>query len=548
MRMMNMEPIYDHGALNEALTDECRVDGPGSAEPTGRQAGERVWKIIIADDEPEVHTMTRMVLSDYTFEGRRLEFLSAYSGAETLKLMHRHPDTAIILLDVVMEDDDSGLKVVRQIRGDLANPFVRIILRTGQPGKAPEIQVISKYDINDYKEKTELTAQKLYTTITASLRTYRDMKIINQNRRGLEKIIEASANLFEAPSLHKFAQGVLMQLVSILQIDEHAALFLGSAFTASQLNSTDFIIIAGTGKYENCVGQPVQDAVSEEVMTYLSTMIEDRASKFKEDMYAGYFATQKGTRHLLYLKGCRNLTEMDQSLIQIFSSNVAAAFENIALNQEIIDTQKEMIFTLGEVIENRSLETGNHVRRVAESSHLLAIKAGLDESQADLMQFASPMHDVGKVGIADSVLLKPGKLTSAEFTAIQAHTEIGYAILKNSHREILKAAVVAARQHHERWDGKGYPLGLAGEAIHIFGRITAVADVFDALMHKRVYKPAWEPDRVLQYFRQHRGTRFDPRLVDILLANSAEFIALNHKYSDDIRPTGNLGERSRSAS
>ena len=244
--------------------------------------------------------------------------------------------------------------------------------------------------------------------------------------------------------------------------------------------------------------------------------------------------TSKGARHLLYLKGCRKLTEVDKSLIRIFASNVAVAFENIALNQEIIDTQKEIIFTLGEVIESRSSETGQHVRRVAESSHLLALIAGLDESQADLLRLASPMHDVGKVGIPDAVLLKPGRLTPAEYEIIKDHTEIGYSILKNSHREILEAAVIVAHQHHEHWDGTGYPLGLKGEAIHIFGRITAIADVFDALLHQRVYKVPWTQDRVLDYLRQKRGTWFDPGLVDLLLENSADFIALNTEYPDGV--------------
>jgi response regulator RpfG family c-di-GMP phosphodiesterase len=460
-----------------------------------------------------------------------LAFLSAYSGAESLQLMRRHPDTAVMLLDVVMESDDAGLAVVRQIRENLGNPFVRIILRTGQPGKAPETEVISAFDINDYKEKTELTAQKLFTTITSALRSYRDMKTIEQNRRGLEKIIEASANLFETQSLCKFAQGVLMQLASILQLDENTAIFMGSAFTASQFES-DFVIIAGTGKYEACVGQPIQRAVAPDVMQHLARAVADHGPIFEGDRYAGFFATQKGTRHLLYLKGCRRLTEVDKSLISIFSSNVAIAFENIALNQEIIDTQKEVIFTLGEVIEGRSLETGNHVRRVAESSYLLALKIGLRESQAKVLRLASPMHDVGKVGIPDAILLKNERLTSEEYEIIKHHTEIGRHILKNSRREILEAAVIAAHQHHERWDGQGYPAGLKGEQIHIFGRITALADVFDALLHARAYKPAWEPHRVLDYIASRRATQFDPRLVDILLENSAEFIALSEKYPD----------------
>jgi response regulator RpfG family c-di-GMP phosphodiesterase len=529
--LMELETIQNEKVCLMQLGDECRIR-PQLKAGAGAWAEQRVWKIIIADDDQEVHGMTRMVLSDYEFEGRSLEFLSAYSGEETLELMRRHPDTAVILLDVVMEADDSGLRVVQLIRGALANPFVRIILRTGQPGKAPETEVIARYDINDYKEKTELTAQKLYSTITSSLRTFRDMKIIDQNRRGLEKIIEASANLLEAPSLKKFAQGVLMQLVSILQLDEHSALFLGSGFTASKADCSEFVIIAGTGKYEDCVGHPVQNAVSEDVMTYLSTTIKDNAIRFQGDMFAGHFGTREGSHHLLYLKGCRNLTQMDKSLVRIFSVNVAAAFENLALNREIIETQKEVIFTLGEVIESRSRETGNHVRRVAQSSRLLALKAGLSAKDADLLQLVSPMHDVGKVGIPDAVLLKTSRLAPEEFEIMKSHTEIGYHILNSSNRDILTAAVYAARQHHERWDGRGYPLGLKGEQIHIFGRITAVADVFDALLHKRVYKPAWPAERVLAYFKENRGRRFDPQLVDILLKHSAEFIALSDAHPD----------------
>ena len=511
------------------IEDECFIDSKLSGESQDMVVRKQGWKILIADDEDAVHRMTRMVLHDYRFESRGLDFLSAYSGEETIRQMQLHPDAAIILLDVVMETDDAGLRVVQYIRESLKNEFVRIILRTGYPGKAPEMQVISKYDINDYKEKTELTAQKLYTTITSALRTYRDLRIIDQNRRGLEKIIDASADLFEFQSLRKFAQGVLMQLVSIFQLDEDSAIFQGSAFTASQLNH-DFIIIAGTGVYENFIDKPIESAVSSTVMGHLSQAITGKKSVFMDDMYAGFFTTKKNSHHLLYLKGCRKLDNMDKNLISIFSTNVAVAFENIALNKEIIDTQKEVIFALGEILESRSLETGNHVRRVAELSYLLALKAGLDESEAELLRMASPMHDVGKVGIPDSILLNPGKLSPEEFAILKHHTEIGYQILKNSHREIMEAAVVVARQHHECWDGSGYPNGLKGEQIHIFGRITALVDVFDALLHRRVYKDAWEPQRVQEYIEQGKGKQFDPDLVDIMLKSINEFLALTEKF------------------
>ena len=153
---------------------------------------EKVWKVMIVDDDEEVHAVTKMVLGDFIFLGKSLTFVSAYSGEAAKQRLQENPDTAVILLDVVMETEDAGLQAARYIREELKNSFVRIILRTGYPGQAPERSVIIDYDINDYKEKTELTAQKLHTTLIAALRSYRDLKIIDGNRQGLQKIIEAS--------------------------------------------------------------------------------------------------------------------------------------------------------------------------------------------------------------------------------------------------------------------------------------------------------------------------------------------------------------------
>lgn len=495
------------------------------------------WKIIIADDEEEVHTITKMVLEDFEFNERPLTFLSAYSGEEALQLIKENPDTAIILLDVVMESDDAGLEVARQIREEQKNEFVRIILRTGQPGKAPENKVISTYEINDYKEKTELTSVKLFTTITASLRNYRDLRIIEKNRRGLEQIIDASKNLFQRQELCRFSQGVLTQLLSILNLDECSLYLQDSAFTASQFGEDDFVILAATGELKDKVGKRMKEAVREEILADVNQALEKKQSFYTDGKFVGYFTTRSGSRHLLYLKGCRHLTDLDKSLVDIFVANVAIAFENIDLNREIVDTQKEVIIMLGEVIETRSQETGNHVRRVAEVSHLLALKYGLGQEQAELLRIASPMHDIGKVAIPDAVLLKRGKLNLSEVEIIQNHTHIGHEILKNSKREIMVAAEIAASQHHERWDGKGYPAGLKGDDIHIFGRITALTDVFDALAHKRVYKEAWEMQEVLTYILDEREKHFDPRLVDIFVESVDEIIAINQKFPDKNSPS-----------
>lgn len=200
------------------------------------------------------------------------------------------------------------------------------------------------------------------------------------------------------------------------------------------------------------------------------------------------------------------------------------------LNQEIIDTQREIIFTLGDVLETRSGETANHVRLVAEYSSFLARKMGLKDEDVELVHLASPMHDVGKIGIPDSILNKPGKFTEEEFEFMKAHTTIGYSILNRSKRKILVDAALIALQHHERWDGEGYPNGLKGEEIQIFARITSVADVFDALSQNRVYRAAWDMETILELFKEERGCQFDPHLIDLFFDNLEEILAIKEKY------------------
>ena len=494
-------------------------------------ARENVWKVIIADDEVEVHNVTRMVLDDYEFEGKGLEFHSAFSGRETRLLIEKHPDTAVILLDVVMETDDAGLQLASFIRNEMKNRFVRIILRTGQPGKAPEKDVIINYDINEYKEKTELTVQKLFTTITSALRSYRDLRIIEQNRRGLEQIIQSSGKLFEIQSLKSFAKGVLTQLVSILRLDEDSVYIKASGFSALKANG-NLVILAGTGKFEKIVDKKIS-AIPNDIMGYLNRALKEKKSVFCDDVYIGYFESHTGNINLLYLKSCRNLNKLDRDLIRIFSNNVAVAFENIHLNQEIVDSHKEMLLTLGEVVENRSQEVGHHAKRVAEFSCLLAMRAGLSPQDAELLKLVAPMHDVGKVAIPDEILLKPARLTHDEFEKIKLHTTIGYEIFKKSSRRIMNAAAIVAHQHHEHWDGTGYPNGLKGEEIHIFGRIVGLADVFDSLTHWRIYKEKWALTQVIELIRKQRGKRFDPALVDIFLMNINEFSRINEQYSND---------------
>lgn len=204
----------------------------------------------------------------------------------------------------------------------------------------------------------------------------------------------------------------------------------------------------------------------------------------------------------------------------------------VNIHKELEDTQKEIIYKMGEVGESRSQETGNHVKRVAEYSRLLALLAGLGEKNANLLYTASPMHDIGKVAIADSILKKPGKLDVDEWEVMKQHSEIGFNILKNSKRPILKAAAIVSYMHHEKWDGSGYPRGIKGDKIHIFGRITAIADVFDALGSDRCYKKAWDLEKILKLFEEEIGKHFDPKLTALFTQNIEKFLLIRDKFKD----------------
>lgn len=487
------------------------------------------WKILIVDDDQDVHTSTRLVLSDVEFEEKKLHFISAYTAEEAGKCLKKNPDIALVLLDVVMEDDNAGLRLVRYIREELQNTNVRIILRTGQPGQAPEKKVITNYDINDYKEKTELTVQKLFSTIISSLRAYRDIQTIEKYRKGLEKIIQSSADIFRLQSMKLFYAAVLSQLMDILDLSKDSLPVSACAVTRED---SQFKVMAAVGDYESGVDKPAEEVLLSEVLNEIKEAFVRKRSKYTDNYLVSYYQTKSGIENVVYMQSYRIMDVFDKYLLDIYFANVSVALDNILLNEEIENTQREIICTIGEIVETRSLETGNHVKRVAEYSRLLARLYGLSEEEANMISLAAPMHDIGKVGISDRILNKPGKLTEEEFEIVKKHSQMGHDILKHSKRKIIETATIIANEHHEKYDGTGYPKGLSGEDIHIYGRITAITDVFDALGNDRVYKKAWPLTDILAYFRNQRGKHFDPFLVDLFLDNLEEFLLIKEKYSD----------------
>ncbi len=227
-----------------------------------------------------------------------------------------------------------------------------------------------------------------------------------------------------------------------------------------------------------------------------------------------------------------DFTEDDLKLLLFVTIYIGRELDAAILREELESTQREIIYTLAEAAEMRSNEMGNHVKRVSEYCRLIGELIGLSDKDKELIKVASPLHDLGKIAIPDSILLKPGRLTDEERILMNTHAELGYSMLKHSNRKAFKAAATIALQHHEKWDGTGYPHGLAGENIHIFGRISAVADVYDALANARCYKPAWETERVVALFKEERGKHFDPQIVDAFLNNQEMFHEINRKFTD----------------
>ncbi|MBP8125915.1 MAG: DUF3369 domain-containing protein [Aeromonadaceae bacterium] len=500
------------------MDDEILIIDDEKAESVHIKQG---WKVLIVDDEPEVHRITKMTLAQFLFDNKPIEFLHAYTGTEAKAIMANEPDIALILLDVVMETDSAGLDVVRYVRTELHNQQVRIVLRTGQPGQAPEDDVVANFDINDYKDKTELTSQKLRTLIRASLRSYRDICTLEHNRKGLEKVIAASKGIFEKQALKQFAEGTLDQLSALLALEETSLFQLKQ--NAYEIRNTDMEPILNE-----------EDQTHYRNSSVIQQALANKQNVFRDNELVIYC---KNPRHSLifHIEGTRPLSQMDTYLLNLFTENIIIALENIRLNELLADNQREIIYRIGEIVETRSKESGLHVKRVALYCELFARLLGFPEEKTELLKRASPLHDIGKIGIPDAILHKPGKLDADEWEIMKTHAQIGYDMLSGSDIELFQVASQIALNHHEKWDGSGYPQGLTGHTIPLEGRITALVDVFDALGSDRCYKRAWPLDKILALIQEEKGRHFDPALVELMLANLDDFLAIRDTYRDEFQ-------------
>ena len=292
------------------------------------------------------------------------------------------------------------------------------------------------------------------------------------------------------------------------------------------------IMMPGIDGFETCKRLKADPTTSDIPIIFITARTDEQSIEQAYELGGVDYITKPFRAREVLSRINNHLTLSEQS--HILEQKVREKTQELLeLNKELEDTQREVVFTMGAIGERRSKETGNHVKRVAQYSYLLAKYYGLDEKEAQMLKEASPMHDIGKVAIPDTILNKPARFAPEEFEIMKQHATLGYEMLQHSNRDLLKIATIVAHEHHEKWDGSGYPRGLKGEDIHIYGRITALADVFDALGSHRVYKPAWDDEKIFKLFKEEKGKHFDPKLIDIFFENIDRFLEIRNAFSDN---------------
>ncbi|MBM7072779.1 DUF3369 domain-containing protein [Shewanella sp. 202IG2-18] len=491
-----------------------------------------VWHVLIVDDDKDVHTSTKLIMSGFEFENKAIKFQSAYSGKEARELLAQGQQFGLILLDVVMEADDAGLELAKFIRKQLNNNYSRIILRTGQPGIAPEQSVIRNFDIDGYKAKTDFRRNDLETTFYTSLRAYRDICLLQQHRKVLKQVISSITNVSEFSDLQKFAEAVLEQLRLVLNIT-NTKMFINveEGFGISKIDRNLKIFSGKGSKVEIITRNDIDELHSRDKQLFTQALTNKQS--FQEDNYYVYYHKSENEHDTVFAFLASEVIDYQGiEMIDLYLKNVMLSYENLLLSNSLKETQELTISLMGGAMESRSKETGAHVVRVGLYAKTLAELSGKSTAYCEAIRLAAQLHDVGKVGIPDKILNKPEKLDSEEWNVMKTHSQKGWEILSGNQNSTFQMAANLALDHHERWDGAGYPNGKANSDISLEGRITSLADVFDALCSKRCYKDSWSILDAKAEIMRCSGTQFDPNLVEVFDTHFEQFAGILKTHPD----------------
>ncbi len=452
--------------------------------------------LIIDDTVSNIDTLVELLDEKY-------EIFAATNSQDASELLEEEK-IDLVLLDIVMPDVD-GFEICRRLKNNSKTENIPVIFITAN---SDEESIEKAYELGgvDYITKPFRTREVLSRINTHLL--------IAQQKFSLERNLEENITL-----LNQYKEVVDKSLI-VSKTDERGIItYANEAFSKVSGYSVEELI----GNSHNITRHPdmPKSVFNDLWKTVRSKKIwQGEVKNLKKD--GSYYIVNATIMPIL---------DSNEEIIEYISvrQDITEIYE---LKKEIEATHKEVVFTMGSICETRSKETGNHVKRVAEYSRILGKYAGLDQQRLELLIDASPMHDIGKVAIPDSILNKPAKLNKIEYETMKKHAKIGYQMLSHSKRPLLQTAAKIALEHHERWDGKGYPQHLKSEEISIEGRITAIADVFDALSSSRCYKQIWQDKEIFAYFKEERGKQFDPNLVDIFFEYLDEFIVVREKFKD----------------
>lgn len=483
------------------------------------------WKTLIVDDDPSVHDVTKIALGDFAFRGRKIEFLDAYSAAEGIAKLAEHPDIAVMFLDVVMEDEHAGLTAVHRIREELGNRRVRIVLRTGQPGYAPEREAVLNYDINDYKTKSELTATKLVTCMVAALRSWIEMESMERSRRTLMLLLDAAGEL-DAGAQRAYLAGMHVQFASLLSLVDDELLICTADDAASGCGEA--AILSAGGELVPYIGTPLAEAdLPERLRERVARSLAQKASSVFGDAAVIYLPTTPQPC-VLYLAVPRDFDAVESALAGIFCHKLLLARSNLAHLDMLAGDVEALALSLAQVAEPEALCSPDELQALGRLAAALAERLLADAPQRGLhllpkqIAAAAMLHDYGNASLElRDWLIRPGPLEADEIAVVRQHPQAGkeallrLALHAGAQSHLRLAAEIAAA-HHECFDGSGYPLGLCGEAIPLAARIVAVADAFLAMTSARPWRAAMTAAAALDMIEAGAGGRFDPRVADAL--------------------------------
>lgn len=452
--------------------------------------------LVIDDTEANVNALLELLEDEY-------DMLGSLDGEDALEILNEEK-VDLILLDIMMPGID-GFEVCRRLKANEKTKDIPVIFITA---KTDEDSIEKAYEIGgvDYINKP-FRAREVISRIHNHI-------FLAEQKANLEENLKTNITL-----LNQYKEVVDKGTIVSKTDLKGRITYANDAFCKISGYSREELI----GKAHNIVRHP--EMPSKAYRELWETI------KNKNIWYGEVKNRRKDGRTYVVKSVVMPILDTNGNIVEYISvrHDITDIYN---LKKEIVDTQREVVFTMGAIGETRSKETGNHVKRVAEYSRIVAKHIGMSEENIILLVDASPMHDIGKVAIHDNILHKPARLTNEEFMVMRKHAEIGYRLLAHSTRPLLKTAATIAFEHHERWDGNGYPRHLREEEISIEARITAIADVFDALGSDRVYKRAWHDEKIFEYFRNQRGKQFDPHLVDVFFEHIDEFLAVREQFKD----------------